>query len=283
MNGLALEISDRLFYLIVLSTVFIAAAGYVINDYFDIKTDLINHPETVVIDKIIKRRWAIILHVILTLLGLILGFIVSYKTGYLRLWLFHLLSASLLWFYSTHFKKQLLAGNIVVSILSASVVFIPFVFELGVMQHVFQNFNQVHKEAILSTFKITFIYALFAFITTFAREIIKDMEDFIGDKETGCNTLPIASGISVAKTTAFFLLMITSILLLIVVYNTFKNDRNIFNLNSLYVFFALVIPCAILATKILRDKASLNYKRSSLMLKCIMLLGLLYSLVFYYN
>ncbi len=52
----------NLFYLLMLASVFIAAAGYIINDYFDLKIDEINKPQKVVIDKIIKRRWAIIWH-----------------------------------------------------------------------------------------------------------------------------------------------------------------------------------------------------------------------------
>ena len=71
LNNIQLELGNSLFYCLVLSTVFIAAAGYIINDYFDVKTDLINHPDTVVVDKAIKRRWAIILHITFTFVGII--------------------------------------------------------------------------------------------------------------------------------------------------------------------------------------------------------------------
>src|SRR5688572_20125475 len=84
-NHISLGMNDGLFYLLVLSTVLIAAAGYIINDYFDVKTDLINHPDTVVVDRVIKRRWAIILHITFTFLGIFLGMYAALKTGYLRL------------------------------------------------------------------------------------------------------------------------------------------------------------------------------------------------------
>ncbi len=102
--------SDFLFWMMVISTTLIAAAGYIINDYFDVKTDNINHPETVVIDKVIKRRCH--LYLILTTTGLLVGVFVALKTGYLRLIVFQLFAALLLWFYSTDFKKKLLLGNI---------------------------------------------------------------------------------------------------------------------------------------------------------------------------
>ncbi|MEO6303412.1 MAG: UbiA family prenyltransferase, partial [Bacteroidia bacterium] len=114
-NNIPLELDNALFYLVVLSTVLIAAAGYIINDYFDMKTDLINHPDTVVVGKVIKRRVAIILHITFTFVGIVIGMYAALKTGYLRLAIFHIVAATLLWFYSTHFKKQLLVGNLVVS------------------------------------------------------------------------------------------------------------------------------------------------------------------------
>src|SRR5438045_3765302 len=88
-----LGMSDGLFYLVVLSTILIAAGGYIINDYFDIKTDLINHPDTVVVDKVIKRRWAIALHLTFTFLGIFLGMYAALKTGYLRFAIFHFAAA----------------------------------------------------------------------------------------------------------------------------------------------------------------------------------------------
>lgn len=283
MNGIQLELRDTLFYGLVLSTVLIAAAGYIINDYFDVKTDTINHPDTVVVDKVIKRRWAIILHLSFTCLGIVLGMYAALKTGYLRLAIFHLAAAALLWFYSTHLKKQLLVGNIVVSLLSSAVIFMPLVYELGVMQKLDQGFILTYKHALLSVFKITFIFSLFAFITSMAREIIKDMEDYKGDKETGGLTMPIVWGIRVSKFNVFFLLIITVILLLFVVYNTIKVQHVFFSLNNTYILLSLVLPLSILALYILKASESKQFKRASLLLKFVMLMGLCYSFIFYYN
>jgi len=282
-NQLELGLTHKLFSLLVLSTVLIAAAGYIINDYFDVKTDMINHPDTVVIDRAIKRRWAIILHITFTLTGILLGMYCALKTGYLRLAIFHFAAAILLWFYSTNFKKQLLIGNIVVSLLTASVAFIPFVYEMGVMQHTHPGFRYDHPLVILSCFKIVFIFSLFAFITSMAREIIKDMEDFKGDKETGGYTMPIYWGMQSSKLTAFFLILITMLLLLFVVYNSFKYYRTLFTMDILYIIGALVVPLSLLLVMILKANEPKQFKNASLLLKFIMLLGLGYGLIFYYN
>ncbi|MDO8999922.1 MAG: geranylgeranylglycerol-phosphate geranylgeranyltransferase [Bacteroidota bacterium] len=282
-HQISLELNNGLFYLVVLSTVLIAAAGYIINDYFDMKTDLINHPETVVVGKVIKRRMAIVLHIAFTIIGIFIGMYAALMTGYLRLAIFHIVAATLLWFYSTNFKKQLLVGNIVVSALTAAVAFMPFVYEMGVMQKIHPGFAFAHKDVVLSCFKITFIFSLFAFITSLAREIIKDMEDYKGDEATGGKTMPIVWGMHTSKLNVFFLIVISVILLLFVIYNTFKFYRIIINTNNIYIFIGLIIPLIILAFMTLKAKKSHQFKNASLLLKFIMLTGLSYSIIFYFN
>ncbi|MCW3076227.1 MAG: Ubiquinone biosynthesis protein UbiA [Bacteroidetes bacterium] len=282
-NGIALGLNNLLFNILVLSTVLIAAAGYIINDYFDVKTDMINHPDTVVIDKVIKRRWAIILHISFTFIGIFLGILCSLKTGYLRLAIFHIGAAVLLWFYSTHFKKQLLVGNLVVSLLTASVAFIPFVYEMGLIQKTHPDLTETHPFVILSCFKVVFIFSIFAFITSMAREIIKDMEDYEGDKATGGYTMPIYWGIPASKLTSFFLIVITLILLSFVVYNSFRFKHVLFSSDILYILCGLILPLLLLLVMILQARLPKQFKKASLLLKFIMLIGLGFSIIFYYN
>ena len=282
-NGSTLEMDRLLFFLVVLSTVLIAAAGYVINDYFDVKTDLINHPDTVVVDRAIKRRWAIILHITLTFSGLAIGIFAALKTGYLRLAAFHFVAAIMLWFYSTDLKKKLLIGNITVALLSALVAFMPFVYEMALMQKLDPAFVYNHRHLVLSAMKITLLFSLFAFITSLAREMIKDIEDFKGDEATGGQTMPIVWGIRTSKFNVFFLLLITALLLMFVVYNTIKTYRIIFSFNNLYILMLLIVPLILLAVYILYSGKSSQFKRASLLLKLIMLLGLSYCFVFYYS
>lgn len=60
----------RQFIFLVLASVLIAAAGYIINDYFDLNIDQVNKPGKVVVNVIISRRWVIFWHMCLSLLGL---------------------------------------------------------------------------------------------------------------------------------------------------------------------------------------------------------------------
>lgn len=282
-NGVSPVINDYLFSLLVISTVLIAAAGYIINDYFDVKTDLINHPDTVVVDRFIKRRVAIILHIAFTFIGVMLGVFCALKTGYLRLAIFHIVAATLLWFYSTHFKKRLLIGNIVVSLLTAAVAFMPFVYEMGLLQHIQHGFASTHQGVVLSCLKITGIFSLFAFVTSMAREIIKDMEDFEGDRQTGGDTMPIYWGMPASKLTAFFLLLITIILLLFVVYNTARFYHQVFTVEIVYILAGLIVPLTALCLMVIKASQPKDFKRASLLLKFIMLIGLGFSVIFYYN
>ena len=116
-----------------------------------------------------------------------------------------------------------------------------------------------------------------------AREIIKDMEDFEGDKATGGQTIPIVWGLRSSKLIAFFLLVITAMLLLFVVYNTVKLERVVFSLNVLYIILALIAPLLALALYTLRSGFSKQFKRASLFLKLVMFVGLCYSIIFYYQ
>jgi 4-hydroxybenzoate polyprenyltransferase len=282
-QGISLGLSSSLFSILVLSTILIAAAGYIINDYFDVKTDLINHPDTVVIGRVIKRRWAIILHLIFTIAGLLLGLYCALKTGYLRLAAFHIVAPVLLWFYSIDFKKRLLLGNVIVSLLTASVAFIPMVYEIGVLQHIQPGFSLQNKVVIVASFKIIGIFSVFSFISSMAREIIKDMEDYKGDKETGGYTMPIYWGIQAGKITAFFLILIIVMLLLFVSYNTYKTYRTLLSTHIIYIVSALILPMLFLMRLIIKSNTQKQFKKASLLLKLIMLMGLTYSIIYYYN
>src|ERR1700710_187361 len=117
------------FYLLVSASIFIAAAGYIINDYFDLNIDMINKPAKVIIDKFIKRRWAIMFHTLLSLAGFFLSFYVGYKISNFYVPFFNLLSIGALWVYSTTLKKQILTGNVLISLLTAWTIMVIAVAE----------------------------------------------------------------------------------------------------------------------------------------------------------
>ncbi|MFL5753922.1 MAG: geranylgeranylglycerol-phosphate geranylgeranyltransferase [Bacteroidia bacterium] len=275
-----LQLSHTTFFLLSLSTVLIAAAGYIINDYFDIKTDKINHPDTVVLDRTIKRRWAMVIHLLFNAIGILLGIYVAYKAGNIRLAIIHLISAGFLWYYSTTFKKQLLIGNIIVSFLTAMV---PLTVVLFDMPKVIENYSIMMPDVTLqfdTMYKYILSFSFFAFITSMIREIIKDMEDFRGDVETGCRTVPIAWGMRAAKALVIGLISNTVLLLIFVISKLYNSSSE--NIPTLYILCGLILPFIYLIYKVYRAQTQHDFHSASILVKIIMLIGVSFSLVIYY-
>lgn len=280
--GLSLQLSTATFIMLVLATVFIAAAGYAINDYFDTRTDLVNRPGTVIVGKAVSRRVAIAIHLILSALGILLGTIVAIKVGRPVFSLLFILPVGILWFYSTIYKRQLLVGNIVVATLTGIVPLIPLIFEYPLFK--------VHWEVIVTYQLKVYVmvnlicgYALFAFLLTLVREIVKDIEDFEGDTVYGRNTLPVHFGIKASKITAASILILTLVLLIYLFYRHVEllPGENLFYISFLYFLFFILIPFIILIVMIFLAQDKRDFHRASVMNKILMLFGLIYTLVFW--
>ena len=169
------------FWLLSISTIIIAASGYIINDYYDVKIDFINRPEKVVVDQKLTRRQVMTIHTILNFMGIFLGVLVSIWIG-----LINFLSAFLLWLYSNQLKRLPAIGNIVVSLLTSAVLL-----ELLILYG--------------KGFWYFMAFSSFAFATSLMRELIKDIEDMKGDAAFGCRTLPIVLGIRPVKWIIFII------------------------------------------------------------------------------
>src|SRR5918993_4273662 len=194
--NLPLPLSGKYFWLLVLSSVLIAAAGYIINDYFDLNIDRVNKPDKLVVEKYIRRRWAIIWHLLLSFAGVVIGIYIGWKINVFWIGLANIACVLALWFYSTTFKKKLLTGNILISLLTAWVVLV-----VGFIHHykiiaALDIYQAVDRSKLL---RFTFLYAGFAFIISLIREVVKDIEDMEGDSRYGCRTMPIVWGIMVSK------------------------------------------------------------------------------------
>jgi 4-hydroxybenzoate polyprenyltransferase len=197
------------FFLLVFSTVLIAAAGNIINDYFDVKADRINKPEKLIITKHIKRRWAILIHWIFN--GLAFGMAIYLSAKYESLWFMfvHLISINTLWFYSMLFKRKVLIGNLLVAGLTALVpLLVVIYFKVGNSFHLqYSEFNPDSWVAIID-YKIIYLLAIFAFIQNFAREIVKDVQDVKGDELIYVKSLPMVIGQWNSLKVVMFLLLL---------------------------------------------------------------------------
>ncbi len=276
--GLLLDLKH--FTLLSLSTIFIAAAGYIINDYFDIRIDNINKPDRMILERKIPRRMAIILHTVLNVLAILFAALVARQAGAWSWLIIQLLCTLLLWFYSTHFKRQFLTGNLVVALLTALTIMVLIVYEPAMHYYAGQEvFIRSESGAPLANpIWVLSVYAGFAFLLTWMREIVKDMEDFKGDEAEGCMTMPIRWGLSkagsftqVLSAFALFPLLIAGIRLIV------EKEWAL----GIYTLLALVVPLIMWTIFLPKSQTTEHFGKASRYLKLIMVSGV-GSLVIYY-
>lgn len=187
-------LSEWKFALSVLVMLLLAAAGNMINDYFDLKVDRVNKPNRVIVGRTVKRRVVMAAHhgfnIAATLIALWLG----WDQGIWWLPLFPVLMAAALWFYSLVFKKQAWIGNLVVALLVAVVPIWSGVIEVQALSAELNRLGGIAPDFKYEAWRWLFGFAGFAFWTTMIREAQKDLEDVKGDREGEFKTLPIVWG-----------------------------------------------------------------------------------------
>jgi len=266
-QDIPLALADWQYGLLVLSTVLIAAAGYVINNIYDVATDSINKPNDVVIGKGISETAGYNIYIVLNITGVSIGFYLSniiMRPGFATLFI---LIASLLYFYSTSLKQIMVLGNFIVALLLAFSVLIIGVFDL------FPATTVENRAQMASLFSILTDYALFAFMINFIREIIKDIEDVNGDYNQGMNTLPIAIGNSRAAKIALGLAVIPFILTLLYIDKYFVENNLL--IVTIYAFAFVLAPLLYFIVKIFTAKSQKDFHHLSTVLKLILLFGIL--------
>ncbi|WP_324672923.1 geranylgeranylglycerol-phosphate geranylgeranyltransferase [Hymenobacter sp. GOD-10R] len=236
------------FGLMLLAALCIAAAGYIINDYYDVKIDAINRPDRLIVGRLVNRRQAMLAHLILSGEGVVVAGALSPLLG-----LVNLGSALLLWGYSARFKRLPLVGNLAIALLTAALVLLP--------------------ELQLRTGHLTvWVYALAAFLLTMVREIIKDVEDMRGDAQHDCRTLPIVWGIIRTKWVTGFFLMSLLVLVTGAAWNALSHDK--LGL-GLWLVVAVIVPLIGLGRLLVRADRRRNFTRLSTWCKGVMLAGVL--------
>ena len=260
------------FLLIVLSTVLIAAGGYVINDFFDKDIDAANG-----IGKVHDfSGWTMkTLYFVFSIIGIAIGLYLTYALKLRQFALTYLLTAALLYFYSASYKRLPLVGNFVVAFLTAVAVFLP-AFADYELQYAFRDIklpvinNKMYNLRLIIA--ITAAYAFFAFLISLVREIIKDMEDIEGDREFGCNTLPIVAGINNTKLIAIgLLLLIVGLILFIQIKQAWWESLPVFGYTILFV----QLPLLILSVKLFLSAEKKHFKVASMIAKVVMVGGIL--------
>jgi 4-hydroxybenzoate polyprenyltransferase len=263
------KLSVQDFILLALASIIIAAAGYIINDYFDMDIDSVNKPERMIIGKNISRRWAMLLHMLFSLVGLFLTAIVSMHLNSLWLLFLNFLSVFLLLLYSTTFKKKFVIGNIIISLLTAWVIISLFVAEF---QWGDRDYMKLHYQELSAIYKYTLVYASFAFIVSLIREVVKDLEDQVGDRKYGCTTMPIKWGEAMTKNFLYiWILLLLAFLISLSVYAFFRQWHWATAIFAVTIFIQILR----IVSSIKKANKISDYSSISLQLKYLMLTGIL--------
>jgi len=264
-QDIPVALADWQYGLLVLSTVLIAAGGYVINNILDQKTDAINKPNNVIIGKTISETTAYTLYMALTVAGVAIGFYLSnviLKPSFAAVFI---LIAATLYLYATSLKQIMIVGNSIIAILLSCSVIIIGVFDL------LPAIDAGNQQQMRIVFSILLDYAIFTFFINILREIIKDIEDVDGDYNQGLGTLPIVIGKSRAAKIVFGLSFVPILLLLYYI--------NSYLLNLIYTTIYLLLfvmgPLFYFTVKVWSAKSKKEFHTLSLLLKWIMFFGIL--------
>jgi 4-hydroxybenzoate polyprenyltransferase len=276
--GFDASMETGMLFLLISATILIAAGGYVLNDYFDVKIDAINRPDKLIIGNQLSRQKAMFLHQILTGMGVMCGLSLAWFSRSFTLGFIFIVIPGLLWFYSASYKRQFLIGNLVVAFISAISILSVGITQLAFLQ---KEFGSLIFETPIPSQFYSWIggFATFAFLCTLIREIIKDMEDEKGDREMECHTMPIKWGMNRTKLFLYGLIVIT-IIGLFVTNGLLINFKG--TLTIRYIIFGLALPFAALGYLIFKAQSPSDFHQASVLSKVIMIVGVLYSFVFYY-
>ena len=258
------------FILLVCAILFVTAAGYIFNDILDLKTDLINNPNKVIVGNFFSIENAQRLYLITNTLGIVLGVILSMSVQKPTYSFIFIGASILLYFYSKKLKSKPFIGNITVSFLVAFSILTLSIFDL--------NFSLQNKDQQL-VIQVTVLLSSFAFLINLIREIVKDIEDVNGDYNMKMNTLPILLGVARTKKIAAFLCLFPLGFLLFIV----AKYASVYKLSVLYLVLFSIVPLLYVALKLLSAKTKKDFKKLSMLLKLVMFLGINALLLFSLN
>ena len=266
-----LALADWQFALLVLSTVFIAAGGYIINDIMDQETDSINRPNQVIVGRSISESMAYNLYFGFTIAGALIGFYLSnliYRDNFFGIFI---ITSLLLYIYATSFKQIAVIGNILVSLALALSVIIVGLFDI------IPATDQVNRFQMMLWLELLFDYAVFAFLLNFIREIIKDLEDIKGDYNQGMRTLPIVLGVSRTAKVVAVITVIATVILLWYINNHLMNSG--LYIATIYALVFLVSPLIFAVVKVWTAATQKEFHLLSNVIKAVIFFGILFILI----
>lgn len=262
--------------LLIVATMLIAAGGYVINDYFDIKIDRINRPDQLIVTRSVSKPVAVRLSVSLSAIGTLCGIAAAWLLRSMSLAIVFVLIPGLLWFYSSSYKRLFMIGNLTIALLAGLT---PFIVAMANVAQLKLQYALILPYLPLEHDLYAWLggFALFAFLLTWIREIVKDLQDQMGDRELECHTLPIVWGELWTKVFVTALFVVTLSLVAYLWYAVLPFPHTWHHLSTRYIVFGIVIPMICSLVLLWSAKIPSDYKTCQQVVKFTMLLGMLYS------
>lgn len=264
--------------LIAAATILIAAGGYVINDYFDIKIDRINRPDQLIVTQYISKENAMRLSIGLSGVGMICGLVAAWLLRSSTIAILFAIIPGLLWFYSSSYKRLLIIGNVTIALLSA---LSPMMIAIANVAQLQLKYSTILPYTTLEHDIYAWVggFSLFAFLLTWIREIVKDLQDQMGDCELECHSMPIVWGNIVTKIVVTALIVLTTVLIGWFWYSLLPFDHSWQSFSTRYIVLAIIIPLWGALWLLWAAKIPSDYRTCQQVLKLTMFLGMLYSFV----
>ena len=264
--------------LVALATILIAAGGYVINDYFDVKIDRINRPDEVVVTRGVSKPAAMRLSVGLSAAGVVCGIATAALLRSLTIGIVFAIVPGLLWFYSSSYKRLFLIGNLTIALLAGLTPLIVAMANVAVLQLRYETILP-YTTLVHDLYAWLGGFALFAFLLTWVREIVKDMQDQMGDRELECHSMPVVWGEKWTKVFVTGLIVLTIAIIGYLWWHVLPFPTGWSSLSTRYIVLGVVIPLLGALWLLWAAKIPSDYKTCQQVVKLTMLLGMLYSFV----
>ena len=206
----------NLFLLILCSSLSIAS-GYIINNFYDQKKDIINKPIKSKIDDVVKKSTKLYFYFILNFVVIFFASIIS-----LRAVIFFSVYIFFLWFYSHKLKRLLFLGNLFYSLLTITPFFAILLY--------YKNIDLIIAA-----------YALFLFFILLLKDITKDLKNLVGDFTENYQTIPVAFGEDFSRIIISLITFINVILIINLFINFSDGYMNIYYGISLILLLIFTI------------------------------------------
>lgn len=277
--GLQPTTPSRVMCLLITSTMLLSAGAYIINDYFDVKIDRINRQDKLIVTRGVQKHEAMRFYQIMTALGMIGGVVASIFLNSITTGFIYVVVPGMMWFYSASYKRQLIIGNLIVSISAALVPLVPLIAEAASLDGIYSDLLY-QTPTLRHLYSVVCGFVVFVFFFVLILEIIKDLESESGDREMECHTIPVVWGTTVSK------IIITALIITangMVAYAVSGLDFAISGSISMrYYIFGISLPSVCLLVILWGKFCTAAYENALSLTKFILVIGILYTIMYCY-